>query len=343
MNQTQRSLEIVRQTAELLSLGVPLSEMFERFCLMLAQFVDASVVFIAITQGEAAYLEFVYDHGVSRRDAHVRIRANSQTHRVLQTGQSIRLASRDELTSPAVPLHIAGSHAEDSMSALFVPLRFGGSAIGVLSLQTSRINAYTDDDLRLLETCALYVAVSVHAELVQSEMQRLAHESALDAVTGVATRRVFDQRLTEDWARARRETTTMSLLLLDVDWFKLFNDTYGHVAGDACLKQIAQAARATLDRETDLFARFGGEEFAAILWGTDVTGALRAAERMHAAVASLAIPNAQSANKHISISVGVATTVAFEENPDGLVQAADRALYAAKRSGRDRIVLDGGS
>jgi len=336
----QRDSELVRQTAELLSVEGPLSDLFERFCVLLAQFVDASVVFIALESERGAQIEFAYDHGVTVRDAHVPIRAESQTFRVMHTGESLLMRGPEDLPPTQIPLQIPGASEEDAASAVFVPLRFGSRPIGVLSVQSPKARAYDEHDLQLLETCALYVAVRVQAEFMRSEKERAEAAATIDPVTGVATRRVFDERLNLEWHRARRNGGSIGLILLDIDRFKTFNDTYGHVAGDACLAQVAQAARACVSRSTDLFARYGGEEFAAILPGVPPAAVLGIAERMRKAVCALQIPHEQHGEGSVTASFGVASAAATAEDARPLLRRADRALYAAKTAGRNRVMLD---
>lgn len=336
MERSARNLEIVRQTAEILASGSELSETFERFCLMLARFIDASVVYIAVKHPDGISIDFAYDHGEASHP-HRLVDPQSQTRRVVETGEAIFIGSVEELDGPVIPL----KGAEDSQSAIFVPLRVGPDPIGVLSAQTARRNAYSREDLYLLATCALYVSVAVAADAVRSEKEQLASMASCDALTGVANRRAFDQRLRDDWMRAQRESGWISVLLLDVDWFKRFNDAYGHVAGDACLRHVAQAAQSCVTRESDLFARYGGEEFAAVLWATDASGAATVAERMLNAVRTLDAPHAESPYGRVTVSVGVASVKAAGINdPRAIVKAADAALYAAKVAGRDCLRLD---
>ena len=146
--------------------------------------------------------------------------------------------------------------------------------------------------------------------------------------------------LTAEWRRAIRMKTEVSLVLLDLDHFKLFNDTYGHHAGDECLKAVAAALTETIHRPSDLLARFGGEEFALILGGTDAAGARNIAEQAMQRINALRIPHASSPTlAHVTVSAGVATmfvTVGMSESE--LIKAADEALYRAKAGGRNRIV-----
>lgn len=189
----------------------------------------------------------------------------------------------------------------------------------------------------------LLARVKTHLRLKQlsDELQRRA---ASDALTGLANRGHFDQRLQLEWARAARGGEALSLILLDVDHFKKFNDRYGHPAGDACLRAVADALALRARRSTDLVARVGGEEFAVLLPHTHAAGAQQAAEQLRAAVAALGIPHgASDTAAHVTISLGVASwqpvAPVTADGPQALIDRADRALYAAKSQGRNRIHL----
>ncbi len=159
-----------------------------------------------------------------------------------------------------------------------------------------------------------------------------------DGLTGIANRRVFDDTLTREWARARREATCVSVVLLDVDHFKSYNDQHGHLAGDVALKAVAQCLDGVVRRPGDLAARFGGEEFAAILPNTGRDSAVALAEDARRAVAALAIPHAGTVSGILSVSLGVAARVPVGPGQvAGLLHEADTALYAAKRQGRNRV------
>lgn len=174
-------------------------------------------------------------------------------------------------------------------------------------------------------------------KVAQDELKRLATR---DGLTGVANRRCFDETLASEWLRCTRDVKPLSLILLDVDHFKRYNDTFGHLGGDACLKTIASALAISCHRSADLIARYGGEEFAAILPGTTVAGALTLAERIRADIAALEMPHpGNDGAGRVSISLGVATVVPDRTlQLDCLIDAADRALYAAKRAGRNRAL-----
>lgn len=178
----------------------------------------------------------------------------------------------------------------------------------------------------------------------QKDLQdKLASLAATDALTGLANRRAFDERLADEWARARRDGTQLSLLLIDVDHFKKFNDHYGHLAGDGCLRALGRILSATARRPADLAARYGGEEFAVLLPNTGPDGCAEVGEGIRQALHDLAMLHAQNPpSRLVTASVGAATSLPSQASDSStLVAAADRALYAAKDSGRDRLVVSG--
>ncbi|MCK1732766.1 diguanylate cyclase [Bradyrhizobium sp. 138] len=179
----------------------------------------------------------------------------------------------------------------------------------------------------------------------QKDLQdRLASLATTDGLTGLANRRAFDERLADEWARARRDGTQLSLLLIDVDHFKKFNDLYGHLAGDACLRALGRILSAQARRPADLAARYGGEEFAVLLPNTGPDGCAEVGEGIRQALQELAMLHGQNPpSRLVTTSLGGASAVPSETTMDGstLVGAADRALYAAKDGGRDRLVMSG--
>ena len=172
------------------------------------------------------------------------------------------------------------------------------------------------------------------------ELQKLA---ALDGLTGIANRRRFDEVLKSEWQRGQREKRPLSLLMCDIDQFKTYNDSHGHLAGDLCLKKVAAVLNSTLKRPADLAARYGGEEFALILPDTEREGALQIAEKCRQGIEALAIANAGSSAAHlITISIGVCCIVPSKDMmAEDLIDMADRGLYDAKQQGRNRVVVRG--
>lgn len=172
------------------------------------------------------------------------------------------------------------------------------------------------------------------------ELQRLVHQ---DGLTGLANRRRFEEVLEQELARARRDRLQLSLVLLDVDYFKVYNDQYGHLAGDDCLRRVCQAVEGALFRPADLAARYGGEEIVAVLPDTDDCGAFTTAERIREAVAALRIEHLGGVRGFVTVSGGTSSMLPWDDGPTSLdlIAAADKALYRAKESGRDRICVAG--
>ncbi|MFW6358203.1 MAG: putative bifunctional diguanylate cyclase/phosphodiesterase [Chroococcales cyanobacterium] len=173
---------------------------------------------------------------------------------------------------------------------------------------------------------------------VNQELQEFATH---DGLTKIANRRSFDSFLEQQWANAKRSQSFITLILLDVDFFKRYNDTYGHQAGDQCLQDITEAINHVVKRATDLLARYGGEEFAVILPNTNISGAIQMAELIQKAVKAKRIPHSSSSiSKLVTISLGVASIIPDNKtSPSSLIAAADGALYQAKKTGRDRYVI----
>ncbi|EME71191.1 response regulator [Paramagnetospirillum caucaseum] len=174
-------------------------------------------------------------------------------------------------------------------------------------------------------------------KLAQMALQSLAVK---DGLTGLANRRSFDEKLEAEWLHNQREGTSMAILLVDVDHFKLYNDTYGHQKGDTCLKAVAAALDQQVFRPADLAARYGGEEFAVIMPNTDLDGALHVADRIQEAVQAMNLPHGASLTAEcVTLSIGAAALLPSDDHAAAdLVAAADAALYRAKRQGRNRVV-----
>jgi diguanylate cyclase (GGDEF)-like protein/PAS domain S-box-containing protein len=179
-------------------------------------------------------------------------------------------------------------------------------------------------------------------EHLQSAYRAMESLVVVDALTGISNRRRFDEALATEWRRASRDGDKLSLLLIDADHFKRYNDTYGHVRGDSCLKQIAEAALDVVLRPGDLVARYGGEEFAVVLPGTGEEGAKAVAEDICQAVRSRNLIHEGNAPGIVTVSIGCATVVPQRgKTPQDLIESADQALYRAKGRGRNRVVVAG--
>jgi two-component system, chemotaxis family, response regulator WspR len=195
--------------------------------------------------------------------------------------------------------------------------------------------AYTNQ----LQRDAAYRALRENQQQLMQMNETLRRSSDVDGLTGLSNRRNLDAYLESEWRRAVRDREDFSILMIDVDNFKLYNDTYGHLAGDEVLKQVAKVMQECAHRPADLAARYGGEEFAMVLPSTLPAGAQRVAERICANVRGLSITSDTSAGLCVTVSIGGATAMPSRgESYKPLLDAADAALYEAKRAGKNRVV-----
>jgi len=210
----------------------------------------------------------------------------------------------------------------------------GGEADEVRGLQLGAV----DFIAKPINPVIVRARVQTHLTLkLQSDLLR--SMALFDGLTGVPNRRKFDEQLLRDWRQSQREQTALSVILIDVDHFKRYNDHYGHQAGDAALQAVARVLDGTLKRPHDLLARYGGEEFVGVLPNTGLSEAVELAERMQTEVRALNLEHVGSPEAQVvTISLGVATVVARSDlAPQALVEAADQQLYAAKQAGRARV------
>ncbi|MGL5875335.1 MAG: diguanylate cyclase domain-containing protein [Xenococcaceae cyanobacterium] len=228
---------------------------------------------------------------------------------------------------------------------ILVPIILERQLWGLLCAQhTSSARQWQTFEIDLLGQISIQLAVAIQQSELYQKLQAAKDELeklvVIDSLTEVANRRKFDLYINSEWRRLAREKSSLSLIICDIDYFKDYNDTYGHQAGDLCLQQVAKAIAKAIKRPADLVARYGGEEFAVILPNTEVDGALTVAEKIRLAVKEIKIAHiASRIDLYITISVGVAGFVPSHDLPPAtLITAADQALYDAKRQGRDRVV-----
>lgn len=207
-----------------------------------------------------------------------------------------------------------------------------------------------DDELKGLEIGAVdYITKPYNPSIVRMRLKNhielkksrdlLRKLSDIDGLTGIPNRRRFDEYLEQSWYAAIRSKSFLSLILMDVDFFKLYNDNYGHASGDACLKQVAGALTNSKKRHSDLMARYGGEEFVCVLPDTDLTGATAVGEMIRKKVASLNISHAHSSvADYVTLSLGAVSMIpSLDFHPEDMIKAADQNLYKAKKNGRNRL------
>ncbi|MBD2182802.1 diguanylate cyclase [Planktothrix sp. FACHB-1355] len=249
-------------------------------------------------------------------------------------------------TETITPCLVEFLHELQVKAKLVVSLMQGDALWGLLiAHHCTESRAWQPFEVDLLASLATQLAIAIQqAELydrLQEANQELEHLAKLDSLTGVANRRRFDEYLDQIWLQMAGEHKLLSLVLCDIDCFKLYNDTYGHQAGDHCIQQVAKAISRAVERPTDLVARYGGEEFAVILTNTGVEGAVSVAEKIRAEVEALKIVHATSGiGEYVTLSLGVASTMpASTSSIAMLVALADEALYQAKKRGRNQVIV----
>jgi diguanylate cyclase (GGDEF)-like protein len=235
-----------------------------------------------------------------------------------------------------------------ALSALFNAGRYdvgfyGGRIYGLLAASLVLV-------VLLHENARLYMQLHKLRDSDRAKAAELHRLSTVDPLTGIANRRAFEEALDQEWRRMARHQTALSLLMIDVDYFKRFNDSYGHVGGDQCLRVVAQVLASRARRAGEMAARYGGEEFAVLLPHTEIDAAAKLARVICEAVRERAIPHqASEVAPYVTVSIGVASiadipafagTFARDGGPAGatvLIEAADQALYRAKTGGRNRV------
>jgi len=205
----------------------------------------------------------------------------------------------------------------------------------------ARIKSHAKHHLLQLERNAAFFALREMQKQLQKTNAELKRLSSLDGLTGIANRRIFDETLTKEWDRATQNNTPLSLILIDIDYFKPYNDTYGHQQGDDCLLSVAKKLSEVSTHPTDLVARYGGEEFVIIAPNTESEGATGLAKKLTEGIQKLGIEHKTSkVSDIVTVSIGISTiTPTKDDNISDLVKYSDKALYTAKDSGRNKYIV----
>lgn len=267
---------------------------------------------------------------------------------IVHTQESVLLNSLEEMDKSGITFEFYGSGGKDaSQSIVAVPMILHGKVAGMISAQSYKANAYTRDDQYLLELLASHAAIAIENSRLFATVQELADT---DPLTGCFNRRKFFELAEREFNRAKRYDQPLSVILMDIDEFKRFNDRFGHRVGDMVLRLVANQCRASL-REVDIFGRLGGEEFVVILPETDDKQALIVAKRLCKVIESARLEEQdglfemETGKKYdgealsVTISVGVATCDESCTSIETLMDHADRAMYSVKYGGRNRINL----
>jgi diguanylate cyclase (GGDEF)-like protein len=305
--------DLVYATAELVSRNLPVGELLERAVELGKAFFHASS--LEITLRAAGRAEGT--NGPLGLGAHLVV--DEAVAEVLRNGRAI---------------------VAPDASAMHVPIRFGGVVRGVIAMAGFAGSPFDELDASLFEKWALLLSVRINELHLSAANARLEVLAGVDALTGIYNRRAFGELMAQAWARCAAGGSSFAIAMIDVDLFKSFNEKYGHVGGDACLKQIAKTISTSL-RSGDVLGRYGGEEFAVFFEATSLEVAIELSERLRANISALGIPHVGSRLGQVTASAGVAAAIARTgDNPLSLLERADAALYGAKAHGRNRVVAE---
>jgi diguanylate cyclase (GGDEF)-like protein len=315
VDRVQRN-QLVRNVVQTLAADLPVGEVWPRCCGALSLLAGAQQVTVALRERDEVRAH-LWDRAEPDAFVATTLEPGAVATEVLVTGSTI----------------VQGT-------VVGLPIRSGKHVFGVISFEAA--SACDPELLTLLESCAMFAGARLSREELSQRAARYEQLAFVDGLTGIANRRRFDELLVTEWKRAARERTSLAVLMIDVDYFKAFNDNYGHQAGDLCLQQIARAVQSALKRPADACARYGGEEFVVLLPGTDQNDAVMVGERVLDGIAELRIPHAGSSLGRLSLSIGAASVIpAPATDPDPLLRAADVSLYEAKSAGRNRVAAAG--
>ncbi len=333
VSQMRALYEVSSSITSTLELQEVLRALIERLLDLLK--VDRCVVTLSDVTGTAGEVVMGYDgskpmpwfHGIEiTLDRHPEVRFALETKKALQIPEALQAPLLTTVRSLLAPLHVR--------SMLIIPLLTKDRALGVISLSSLREpRHFSEGDVEFCQILANQAAIAIENSRLFAETKRLA---STDELTGLFNHRQFYLLLGQEVRRALRYGRNLSLIMLDIDYFKAYNDRYGHLAGDEALRQIARVLK-TRSRDVDMVSRYGGEEFSIILPETELPQATVQAERLRVAVEDHNF--SRGAEGHLTVSLGAAALAEGMDRPEQLVHRADQALYEAKAGGRNRVCL----
>lgn len=353
-------MQIISEIGQKITATLNLKDIFEQIYRHTNSLMKADVLGVGVYRQDQHVLEYPYymENGVKL--APFTIPVSSETSWAVWCLKNRRdvIVNDIEAEYSAYLKGYQSSSGDLMHSLLFCPLTVNDDTIGVITVQSRHKNTYESHHLDALRILASYAAIAINnarqsteleAEIksrqhAQRELEKLNQQlrnlSEIDGLTAVANRRKFDSFLEEEWERAKRDRIPLSLLLIDIDFFKEYNDFYGHVLGDQILKDVAATLQRTLKRSVDFISRYGGDEFIVVLHHTDKPGAMNMAGNMVEAVSALGIPH-ESTDLHQKLSITIGVTTLTPDPLDSmeiLLQQSDEALYRAKKRGRNCAV-----
>ncbi len=307
-------------------------EVLDTIIVRAAELLDAPIGFLDLLDGDVLVTEATTKSAISEKGDRTYLKKATLSAQAIETRQpSIMDHYRTQ------PDRMKSLDPYRIYAACSFPIIVNDKVVGALSLGRTKPNhPYTSEDVETMQALARLAGLAFQSANLFEETER---NSYTDALTGLANRRRFDAFLAQEWSRAVRTKESLALIMADIDSFKKYNDTYGHAAGDECLKSIAHVMQKVGRRTFDLAARYGGEELALVLPATKLADAKRLAEALRSQAEALRIPHRTSAIKSwVTISAGVAAMIPHREsNPLSLINLADQALYKAKRDGKNCV------
>lgn len=328
-SRTSSDRALMRQVANLLATDLSLGELFDRLTKMLPEYLDSSVVFIALTRPDEQHsIEYFYDHGEIKRYPHIVLGPKSRAREVIRTGEMI-WGNDPSVWAPegTEPIHKDRPWTNDTVSAIFVPMRAGGSAVGCLSVQSTRPGAYSIDEVELVAAIGHYVGVAVENQRMYQTLQRTAE---YDVMTGLASYPKFSRELDETLASAT-SLRPATVMVLDIVNFAAFNEVYGYDEGDEVLRMVGDALREFEDGNV-VCARYGGDVFMVLVKESAPDEIDPFVERLRLRLRELAFVS-RDQTIPISVAIGLAIAPLDGGTRQGLMALCTDRSHVSRRQG----------
>lgn len=329
-----KDLSVLYNINQVISSTIELDDLFNAITTVVAETFGYKEFAILLLDPETKVLRVIASHGFQQDERIMGMEfrlGEGVSGMVAESGKRILIKDTREDDRY---LHYKGEKKEEG-SFLSIPIKLKDRVLGAFNFNSGKANGFSSYDIRLLTAVANYLAVAMENARLYEETR---HLSLTDDLTGLVNRRHFFERLSREWQRAERFETPLSLLMADIDHFKSFNDTYGHVRGDEALREVARILQGNT-RGIDTVGRFGGEEFIILLPQTNLQEALRVGEKLRAAVSEHPFRTDDSDGvERVAMSIGAACFPETCQDKEMIVKQADAALYFAKRAGRNRVM-----
>jgi len=353
------TLNSISKIGKMIIATLSLEKVFKLIDNHISNLMETDLFGIGIYKPETDFIEYKYlvEDGKLYSDVRIPLsNINSLAVWCFNNRKGILINSDQEDVSCYVDT-ISSSYGEVMQALMFQPLTVEGQTIGIISVQSKKKDVYTNQSLITLEMLASYISIAIYnaqqseklrAEILQRRRaqrelnllnQELENLSNQDSLTKIANRRSFEEFFHQMWNKAMQRQKNLSLLIIDIDYFKQYNDNYGHLAGDQIIKKVASLISQNIKRKEDLVARLGGDEFVVVLFDTNSQCALKVAHEILATISERGIKHGHSSiSPNITVSIGVATMIPSSgTNPNHLFENVDLALYQSKQNGRNQI------